>query len=213
MEPFHFRSKVDQTLLLGLKAKNVSMLLEGIRTVPDSSIYYHTHRFLQQHHYLSPEPPNDFAHWVSQILNDDVLGEKLSSVDIIQFASIGQLRERVITIFEEYLAGIHRDVECPPGEEFHFMASRTFVLPTPYRASTIREFREALARVTIGSLYFHIFDAKLRLQTGDNDFSRWFDSHGYHELAAELRRVDPYTHTLEGLRKRILVMTKAYDTH
>lgn len=213
MQPFHFYTKVDQTLLLGIRARNIPLLLEGIRSVPDSSIYHHTHRFLQQHHYLSPEPPNDFAHWVSEILNDEPLGERLSSVDIIQFASIAELRNRFIAILEEYLSGNVRVQECPVGEEFHFMASRTFVLPTSFIATTMKEFREALARVTINALYFHVFDAKLRLQAGENDFSRWFDDHGYHDLAEQLRSLDPYTHTLEGLRKRILVMTKAYDQH
>lgn len=213
MEPFHFHTKVDQTLLLGMKAKNVAGLLEGIRAVPDSSIYYHTHRFLQQHHYLSPEPPNDFAHWTTEILNNDALGEKLSSIDIIQFGSIDELRRRFIGIFEEYLAQNDRDQECPPGEEFHFMACRTFVLPTHYVAHNVREFREVLARVSVNSLYYHIFDAKLRLGFGENDFSRWFDDGGLAALADQLRRLDPYTHTLEGLRKRILVMTKPYDSH
>lgn len=213
MEPFHFYTKVDQALLLGIKAKNVAALLEGVRTVPDASIYYHTHRFLQQHHYLSPEPPNDFAHWIREILNNDALGEKLSSVDIIQFSSIKELRQRFMTIFEEHLAQGDRNQDCPPGEEFHFMACRTFVLPTHHVVYSIREFRDVLAQVSINSLYYHVFDAKLRLESGENDFSRWFSDRGLAELAEQMRRLDPYTYTLEGLRKRILVMTKAYDTH
>ena len=85
MSVFTFHTKLDQTLILGLKARTVEELLDGITRVPDSSIYHHTHRFLQQHHYLSPEPPNDFAYWVSEVLVDSVLGEQLSSVDTVQF--------------------------------------------------------------------------------------------------------------------------------
>ena len=96
MTDFHFYVKFDQTLLLGQRAKNVPELLEGIRRVPESCIYYHTHRFLQQHHYLSPEPPNDFAYWVTEVLGDKVLGEQLSSVDTIQFESISALRDRFV---------------------------------------------------------------------------------------------------------------------
>jgi hypothetical protein len=212
MEPFHFFTKMDQALLLGVKAKSVAELLEGVKSVPDASIYYHTHRFLQQHHYLSPEPPNDFAHWISEILNDDSLGEKLSSVDIIQLNSIGELRQRFVAIFEDHLAQDERNPECPPGEEFHFMACRTFILPTHHVARNMREFRDILLRISISSLYYHVFDAKLRLH-GENDFSRWFHDSGLPELAAQIRQLDPYTHTLEGLRKRILVLAKAYDSH
>ena len=213
MTTFHFYTKLDQTLLLGKKARNVPGLLEGIRSVPESSIYYHTHRFLQQHHYLTPEPPNDLAHWVTNALNDEVLGEQLSSVDTIQFQSITELRNRFIVLIESHLASMEKITDCPRGEEFHFMASRTFALPTPYVAQNLIEFRDALGRVSVNTIYYHIFDAKLRLDRGENDFSTWFDTNGRSTLAEELRKLDPYTHTLEGLRKRIIVLVRKYDTH
>ena len=71
--------------------------------------------------------------------------------------------------------------DAPRGEEFHFLASRIFVLPTPFVVSSLGEFREALERVTINSIYYHMFDARLRLARGDNDFSRWLDDEGYRE--------------------------------
>src|ERR1700741_3453710 len=129
---FCFKTKFDMTILLGKKAKNVSELLEHMRTVPASSIYYHTHRFLQQHHYLSPEPPNDFAYWVSKVLSEDALGERLSSIDIIQFNKIEDVRDTIVDIISTYLNSTPRRVDVPEGEEFYFMASKIFVLPTQY---------------------------------------------------------------------------------
>jgi hypothetical protein len=213
MTTFHFYAKLDQTLLLGQKGKNVPGLLEGIKSAPESCIYYHTHRFLQQHHYLSPEPPNDFAYWVTEVLGDKVLGEQLSSVDTIQFESISELRDKFISLIESYLASMEKIIDCPRGEEFHFMASRTFALPTPYFAQNLIEFRNILGHVSVSTIYYHIFDAKLRLGRGENDFSRWFDSNGMSALAEEVRNLDPYTYTLEGLRKRILVLTEKHDTN
>ena len=213
MNAFQFRTTLDQTILLGLKAKNATELLEGIRTVPKSSIYYHTHRFLQQHHYLSPEPSNHFAYWISEVLNDAALGETLSSIDVIQFHSIADLRMRLEEIISSYLATDEHAIDCPRGEEFHFMASQTFALTTQYAAHNLSEFKDMLQRVSISSLYYHIFDAKLRLGQDENDFSLWFRTQGKPLLAEEVLGLDPYTHTLEGLRKRILVMVKRYDTN
>ena len=213
MNEFQFRTKLDQTILLGVKARDASALLDGIRTVPNSSIYYHTHHFLQQHHYLSPEPPNDFAYWITEVLNDDVLGEKLSSIDIVQFHSISELRNRLEEILASHLKGIEDLSTCPRGEEFHFMASRTFALQTAYVAHDLSEFSTILQRISINSIYFHIFDATLRLEQNENDFSLWFKSLGKPELAEEVLRLDPYTHTLEGLRKTILGMVKKYGTN
>jgi hypothetical protein len=92
------------------------------------------------------------------------------------------------------------------------MASRTFALPTPYVAENLTEFRDMLGRVSVTSIYYHVFDAKLRLERGENDFSKWFTGIGKTALAEEVRTLDPYTHTLEGLRKRIMVLVKKYDT-
>ena len=73
-EPFKFYTQVSIPELTGLKASNLQDLLDLIKTVPGSVIYYHTHRFLQQHQYLSPEPPNDFAYWITGILGEEELG-------------------------------------------------------------------------------------------------------------------------------------------
>jgi hypothetical protein len=202
---FYFYTRLNLVELLGRQAKNLDLLLEGVRQVPDSSIYYHTHRFLQQHHYLSPEPPNDFAFWVTNSLGLDRMGEKLASVDTVRFRSIEGLREKFLEILEPtILVENYRSVECQGGEEFHFMSCRTFVLPTPYQARDLREFRDVLQKVSINSLYFHIFEARLRLERGDNDFSNWLEGIGQKDLAKEISRLDPYTITLEGLRKKII---------
>jgi len=59
MQAFHFFTKPDQTLLLGLRAHSVDELVVGVQSVPAASIYNHSHRFLHPHHSLSPEPPSD----------------------------------------------------------------------------------------------------------------------------------------------------------
>jgi hypothetical protein len=210
MNEFYFNTKLDQTLLLGRTAKNIPELLEGVKEVPEASIYYHTHKFLHQHHFLSPEPPNDFSYWITEVLNDAQLGEIISSVDIIQFQSLEDLRSRFVEILSEQPLQERRTQLAPQGEEFHFMCSRTFVLRTPHVAHNLEEFTEVLKRVSVNSLYYHIFDAKLRLEKGENDFSRWFRDMGKPELAERVARLDPYTYTLEGLRSRIIRLVEQY---
>ena len=213
MGAFHFFTKHDQVLLLGLRARTIQELLTGIRSIPDSSIYFHTHRFLQQHHFLSPEPPNDFAYWVTNILGNETLGELLWSVDTIQFNDISGLRKKLIAVLDRYSKTTERSIESEVGEEFHFMACRTFVLPTPHVARDLREFADILSKISINSLYFHVFDAKLRLKSGENDFSRWFKHLGKLSLAKETKRLDPYSFTLDGLRQRIIALVAQHDAH
>ena len=213
MNEFYFNTKLDQTILLGRTAKNISELLEGVKEVPEASIYYHTHKFLHQHHFLSPEPPNDFSYWITEVMNDARLGEMMSSVDIIQFQSLEDLRSRFVEILSEQPSQERSPSSAPPGQEFHFMCSRMFVLRTPHVAHNLEEFKEVLKRISVNSLYYHIFDAKLRLEKGENDFSRWFRDSGRTELAEKVARLDPYTFTLEGLRSRIIRLVEQYGTN
>jgi len=204
---FHFYTRLNLTELLGKKVKNLSELLEGLKTVPGSSIYYHTHRFLQQHHFLSPEPPNDFAYWVSNILQEEKIGEQLAAVDIIQFEKIRDLRKKFISTIEEYLKRNPVMRESPAVSEFHFMKSVTFIIPTQYTANNLTEFLQAVKKISIHSMYFHIFEARLRLEKGDNDFSNWLEVELKEtELAKVISKLDPYTQTLESLRQKIVCL-------
>lgn len=211
MSEFRFYSKLDLTILMGRKAGTCQELLEGLREVPDASIYFHTHRFLLQYHYLTPVPPNDFAQWALTSLNDDILGEKLSSIDVIRFGTIDELRKSIVEVVESHCASNGAKQESPPGEEFYFMASQSFIFPTPIVAQSLTEFKNHLEHVSLNSLYHHMFDARLRLGRGENDFSAWFRGIGKPELADEVMKLDPYLHTLEGLRKRIEVLVQRYE--
>lgn len=206
-EPFRFNTRFYLPELTGLKASTLTQLANLIKEVPASSIYHHTHHFLQEHQYLSPEPANDFAYWVSEILGEDLLGERLASIDTIQFSTIEGLRGEIVKTIEDYLK------ENPSadrkfageGEEFHVMKSVSYILQTNYLAHDLREFSEMLKKVTVDSIYFHMFEARLRLERKMNDFSNWVeDSLGEKTVAAKISHLDPYTYTLEELRKKII---------
>ena len=205
-EPFRFYTRLHLSELTGFRAFNLAQLLELIKEVPGSCIYHHTHRFLQQHQYLSPEPPNDFAFWVNDVLSEDELGERLASIDTIQFPNIRSLREEIAKTIEEYLA-LHPSAKLKfarEGEEFHFIKSVSFILPTNYLASDLKEFAEVLKKITIDSIYFHIFEARLRHEKKTNDFSYWFEnSLGNKKIAGKISKLDPYTYTMKDLRDTI----------
>ncbi|MCF7870718.1 MAG: DUF5752 family protein [Candidatus Omnitrophica bacterium] len=210
MDPFIFRTRINQIELLGKKAKNLKQLADGIKTVPAPSIYHHTHRFLEQHIYFSPEHPNDFSYWTTTSLGLKRLGEIIASVEIFQFKDIELLRKKFVTIIETYLENVSSLRNCILGEEFNFMASKMFILNTPFKAYNLKDFVDCLAQVTIHSFYFHMFEARMRLQKHENDFSRWFKDNGFERLAGQIASLDPYTHTLEGLRKKIINLIKKY---
>lgn len=206
-QPFRFYTRLHLSELTGLRATTLSQLLDLIREVPGACIYHHTHRFLQQHQYLSPEPPNDFAYWVTDVLGEDELGEDLASIDTMQYPSIRSLRDVIAATIETYLKNnpLAKLKFARQGEEFHFIKSISFIIPTNYTADDLASFAGVLRKITIDSIYFHIFESRLRLEKQSNDFSNWIEtSVGDKELASRISRLDPYTHTLEDLRKTLI---------
>lgn len=141
------------------------------------------------------------------MLSEDELAERLESIDTIQFTTIHNLREKIINTIENYIKKnpVSEKKFARKGEEFHFLKSISFVLPTNYIANDLQEFVEILKKITIDSIYFHIFEARLRLEKMTNDFSYWIETAiGDKELASKISFLDPYTLTLEDLRKTII---------
>lgn len=208
-EPFIFYTERRLVALTGLKATNLEQLLHTLREVPGSSIFYHTHHTYLSHHFETPVFTNDFAMWVSEALQEGRLGEKLAAIDLLASTSIRQLREAIISTIEEDVDGYKRRArECPPGDEFHFCRSKSFIMPTGLTAADPPEFFAVLPRVTNVSLFFHFFGARLRLERPTNDFSQWLAWRGEDGLAAAIDKLDPYTMTLDELRDRIVDLGK-----
>lgn len=204
-EPFRFFTRFTLPLLTGIAARDLKELLEHLKAVPESVIYYHTHRFLQEHQYLVPEPPNDFAYWVTNMLQDERLGERLAAIDTLQFNSLTDLRQALVSAIEDHLKRMPNSHAVPEKKEFHFMRAIRFSVPTEHRAYDLAEFADHLKKVSISSLYLHVFEARLRPPLGINDFSLWFEKElGEKALAKQVADLDPYIHTLEGLRSQIL---------
>ena len=59
--------------------------------------------------------------------------------------------------------------------------------------------------------YFHVFEAHLRLQRNENDFSAWIRGGlKLPELADRMKALNPYLGSLERLRSSLLTMCDDY---
>ncbi len=204
-EPFRFYTRLNLKELTGLKAKNLKELLDYIKKVPNSVIFYHTHDFIEEYQYLVPQPSNEFALWIGNILGYEAVAEKLSTIDIYEFSNMEEIRKRISDILEEYINSNPSEKECDEGEEFHFIKSVSVVMPTPYIAHDLREFVQILKFISPNSLFFHIYEARLRLGKVTNDFSLWLkESLGEEDLAEKIINIDPYMDTIENIREKIV---------
>ena len=116
------------------------------------------------------------------------------------------LREAFISVIENELSALGgmRLRHCPPGEDFYFCRSQSFIMPSGLVAHSVEEFFDLLPSISKASLYFHLIESRLRLGLETNDFSNWLEGRGKPELARAVNALDPYVNTLDELQARIL---------
>ena len=202
--PFYFNTSEHLLRIGRQKAHNLEELLKALETVPDDSIFQHTFRTLQEHHFIRQGFSNDFAHWSLFACNEPALAEQFASVDVREFTAIEGLRRRMVEILDEFLHSHNRSGARPAHEPFYFCAADIVVLPTAFAADTLPEFLNGVNQVTVHSIHHHFIEARLRLHRMSNDFSQWLErAVGLAEAADEVERIDIYANTLEGVRREI----------
>jgi|SRR5271166_809778 len=205
VKPFYFNTSAHLLRITTHKAHTLVELLEGLRTCPDDSIFQHTFRTLQEHHFIREGFSNDFAHWVLAACNQPGLAEQLAGVDVREFTALGELRERIIRIVEKHLELNPADGLRSAEETFYFCASDIVVMPTTFAAETMQDFAQGLREVSVHSIHHHFIEARLRLKLMSNDFSQWLhEDAGLTEAARALNRIDIYTATLEDVRTQMV---------
>jgi hypothetical protein len=208
--PFRFHTELRLVALTGERATTLEELLELLRHVPGSSIFYHTHHEFLVHHFERPNFRNDFALWVEEALQEDELSEKLVAVDLLDHTTILSLREALIHQIESHIETNRAyGRRCPPGDEFHFCRAKSFVLPSGLQANDPAEFFRMLSRISNNSVSFHFLEARLRLGRPSNDFSDWLEAQGETSLAESIQRLNPYEVTLDELRAQIARLGEA----
>lgn len=202
---FYFNSGSHLLRIVRERAGNLQELLEAINICSDACIFQHTFQTLEEHHFIREGFSNDFSHWAFSACNEVELAERLAAIDVREFTSISDLRNRLTQLLGGYLQKNPRAATRPATEPFYFMAADLVIVPTPYSACSAEEFADGLRKVSIHSIYYHFIDARLRLKLNTNDFSAWLENELDMKQAAErVDRIDIYTSTLEGVRRNIL---------
>jgi hypothetical protein len=205
IKPFYFNTSAHLMRITPQKSTTLSEFLDALRECPEASIFQHSFRTLHEHHFIREGFSNDFAHWALSACNEPSLAERLASVDVREFTSVTELRERFIQIVQNFLQSAPNAGSRIARETFYFCAADTVVIPTSFVARTLQEFAAGLRGVSVHSVHHHFIEARLRLKLMSNDFSQWlYEDLGLAEAARQLNRIDIYTVTLDDVRDRII---------
>jgi hypothetical protein len=208
--PFWFRECFLMPMPMGRKATTLRELHQALHDLPEPVLFYH---LLQSRLALSipaVEYPNDFASWAATALQDSRLAEKLSAVDPFDYEDLGQVRQVLVDLLQEYLWELPDVPWARPGFEFHFCEASTVVMPSEIAAANLPEFCRALRQVGLDSLYYHFFEARWRLGVKErDDFSYWIETNfGLPRLVKAIRDIDVYFYTLPELRDILIDLVR-----
>jgi hypothetical protein len=205
LKPFYFNTSAHLLRITRQKSNTLAEFLDALRECPEGSIFQHSFRTLQEHHFIREGFSNDFAHWALSDCNEPGLAEELASVDVREFTSVAEVRERFIQIVKTFLQRAPASGTRIARQPFYFCASDTVVIPTTFVAHTLPEFRGGLRGVSVHCIHHHFIEARLRLKLMSNDFSQWLhEDMGLTDAARQLNRIDIYTLTLENVRDQII---------
>ncbi len=199
LRSFEFKQCITIPRSTGRRASGLRELRDGIAGISDESLYLHTYQYFLKGHIL--EYTNDFAHWAAEGLEERVLSEHLSNVDPFDFKGISGLRLELLSVIDRYLKEFPAPRDVMPGDEFFFSETVTITFPIGVRARNLAEFLIAVRYVDSASIYYHFYESRVRL--GMDDFSMWFDAIGNKELAEAIKAIDPFMHSIEGIREHI----------
>lgn len=197
--PFEFRQCVSIHKSTGKKAGNLRELRDVIAEASEESIVHHNYQYFMKGHML--EYTNDFAEWVGESLGEKALAEHLSNIDPYEYKDIGALRNELLELIDDYLDRFPNTKEAMPGDELYFNETVTLIFPVGIRARNLAEFFAAIKYIEEDCIYYHFYEARIRLGRWIDDFSRWFeDTLGEKDLAGKIRAVDPLMYTSEQIR-------------
>jgi hypothetical protein len=203
--PFIFIGCVELRQALDRYALDERELMDRLEEVPAGSIFYHTHGYFLRHRPLTTAYGNDFARWVAVEVRDQALAERLAVVDPFEFPDLEALREELVSIIHDHLRRLEAVPRASAGRAFHFQQSHIVQVDLGLRATTLAEFREALAAADASAIYFHMVEARARLGRSSGDFAEWVrTSLGLPALADRMERIDSFMTSLERVRARLL---------
>jgi hypothetical protein len=199
---FEFKQSVSIVKSTGEKAGNLRELRDGIAKISPESIYHHTYQYLRKG--MIREYTNDFAHWAGESLEERALSERLSNIDPYTYANIDSLRKELLAVIDDYLEKFPEPRRAMLRDEFHFTQTVTLVFPSGTRVRNLAEFLMAVKYVDSGCIYYHFYEARTRHDEPVDDFTFWIEGAlGKKELAVRIRAIDPFMHTIEGIREHI----------
>jgi hypothetical protein len=145
--------------------------------VSPESIYFHFWGLLLRPRLDDPGLHSDCASWARHSLHDEVLAERLAVIDPADFHQVDELRREVLDIVEARIDETTQ-MAVSPDRQFHFRHCHTLVLEAGIRVVDPADLVGVPPRRSLGSIVYHMIDARRRNPVRVDDFRVWLGECG-----------------------------------
>lgn len=204
--PFAVMDCALASIAVGRSARNLRELRDGLLTAEPGCLYHHFWGRLLRPTFDHPDYVNDFGQWAASALGDRKLAERLAVLDPIDHPDMEGLRLALINVIEDALDESEHLAWAAPDQAFRFVRSQLVVFDTRRRLESVAEMASAMPRLSAGSVFFHLVDARRRTEDGTDDFRTWLArsfGHEHDALSEQIAGLDPYFGSLVETRARL----------
>jgi hypothetical protein len=203
--PFVVRDCALVAISTGKRAQNLRELRDHTLDIHEGSIYYHFWGGLLHPRFDDPQFNNDFANWSHYRLHDNILAERLAVIDPTDFQELDDLRREVVEVLDQRLDEVERPSWVETDGEFHFIRSQIVVFDTGLRIENPEDLPDLVARMSVGTIFYHVIDARRRYPKGADDFRTWLSGldDRFEPVCERLAAIDPNFMSLVEMRRKL----------
>ncbi|MEZ0343831.1 MAG: DUF5752 family protein [Caldimicrobium sp.] len=199
-KPFVFKAEFWLPKATGIKVNSLKDFIATLRSIDESSVFYHTYANIFNYHNLPTHYNNSFAYWLYKN-NYLVLAEKISVIDPLEYYDLEELRRAFLTILDEYYTKNPEEKVVYP---FIFIAAEREILECNMVANNLEEFINFFKTSSINSLFYHLITSRLENKTLINDYSAWLSMIGEPKKAELINNLDIYSMNMYEIKKEII---------
>lgn len=203
--PFYVKNCSLTAIATGERAGSLIELRDKLLSVDEGCLYYHFWGSRMSSQYIHSQHHNDFASWAFHRLHDNILAEKLSIIDPIEFVNFEALRHELIETIENRLDDYDIVLWTKREDQFHFIRSTIIVFDSQMVIAQPEELASGIAQLPPSSIFYHFIDSRVRTKERIDDFSIWLKTFGdtYQVLIERILSLDPYFLSLTQLREEL----------
>jgi hypothetical protein len=182
--PFRFVAGIALEEPTQTRAESAAALREVIAGAPAEALHHHVIRIGARFPRSREVPPNDFARWTGEQLQDPGTAERLAYAGFGVFGSLEELRGRLLAALGA--SPSKREVRDDEAR-FRLVAARMVPVPLDVEASSVEELLDLWPTLGHESSWYHVVDAPLLGHAEGQGLIAWLERAGGQRWADSAR--------------------------